>query len=278
LQIGRKTVGRFLRSEIFPEQATPGRKAPRVNKLRAYLQKRWAEGCHNATALYRELKTQGYLGGRSMVGRLVSTFRTPETQYDRKRNQQSAPKAKRRPLSPRQAAMLIAKPAEKLNDAEKQLVTRLEQCCPGIPALQLLVTGFSAVFKNHGPAALQSWIERATATGLAPLPAVERLLGNSHFATNVADLLARFGLPQGVLDLLFGMTFSRHVCSFGFRPEDHIADYFFFLEILPHFKMSGTTLERWSHLRDFLKNSTPPAASSISPCLQGCALVNAPRS
>jgi transposase len=169
LQIGRKTVGRFLRSEIFPERATPRRKAPRVNKLRAYLEKRWAKEHHNTTALYRELKTQGYLGGRSMVARLVSTFRTPETQYHRKRNQQSAPKAKRRPLSPRQAAMLIARPAEKLNDAEKQLVTRLEQCCPGIAALQLPVTGFSAVFKNHDPAALQSWIERATATGLAAI-------------------------------------------------------------------------------------------------------------
>jgi transposase len=169
LQIGRKTVGRFLRSETFPERATPRRKAPRVNKFRGYLEKRWAEGCHNATALYREVQTQGYVGGRSMVARLVSTFRTAETQYHPKRNRQSAPKTKQRQLSPRRAAMLIARPAEKLNDADKQLLRRLEQCCPGMPALHLLVTGFSAVFKNQDPAAFQSWTEQATATGLAPI-------------------------------------------------------------------------------------------------------------
>ena len=112
-KVADRTQGRWQLSALgeFPERATPRRKAPRVNKFRGYLEKRWAEGCHNATTLYRELQINGSGGGRSMVARLVSTFRTPETQYHRKRNQQSAPKAKRRPLLPRQAAMLIARPA-----------------------------------------------------------------------------------------------------------------------------------------------------------------------
>jgi transposase len=169
LQIGRKTVGRFLCSGKFPERATPRRKSPRVNKFREYLERRWAEGCHNATKLYREIQMQGYVGGRSMVARLISTLLTPETKYHRKRSCQAAPKHQQKPLSPRQAAMLIARNPEKLNDSEKQLVTRLARCCPNVAILHPLVAGFSTVFKNQDPAALQTWIEHATAANLPPI-------------------------------------------------------------------------------------------------------------
>jgi len=77
LHMGRKTVGRFLLAGQFPERAKPRRPGPRVNKFRDYLRQRWAEGCHHATKLWREIQSQGYVGGRSMVATLVSTFRTP---------------------------------------------------------------------------------------------------------------------------------------------------------------------------------------------------------
>jgi hypothetical protein len=47
-------------------------------------------------------------------------------------------------------------------------------------------------------------------------------VNHAHFPANVADFLAGFDLPQGVDDLFFGVPFSRHLSSFGFRPEDHI--------------------------------------------------------
>src|SRR3954468_20284509 len=79
LHMGRKTVGRFLLAGQFPERAKPRRPGPRVNKFRDYLRQRWAEGCHHATKLWREIQSQGYVGGRSMVATLVSTFGTPGT-------------------------------------------------------------------------------------------------------------------------------------------------------------------------------------------------------
>jgi transposase len=166
LQIARKTVGRFLRAGQFPERAKARRKGPRVNKFRDYLEKRWAEGCHNATKLWREIQLQGYLGGRSMVGTLVSSFRAPGTKHNRKLGGQIAPGVKCKPLSPRQAAMLIARNPEKLDDAEKQLMTRLEKGCPTVALLHPLVRSFSEVFRAKEAVALQPWIDRAITLGL----------------------------------------------------------------------------------------------------------------
>jgi transposase len=166
LHIGRKTVGRFLRAGLFPERAKPHRPGPRVNKFRDYLQKRWAEGCHNATKLWREIQSQGYVGGRGMVATLVSTFRTPGTKYHRQNSRQSASKPKSKPLSPRQAAMLIARNPESLDDDEQQLITRLERACPTVECLRPLVRSFSEVLLGKEAAALQPWINRANASGL----------------------------------------------------------------------------------------------------------------
>jgi transposase len=186
LHIGRKTVRRFLRSGQFPERATPRRKPPGVNKFRDYLEKRWAEGCHNATKLWREIRTQGYAGGRSMVAKLVSTFRTPNTQNNRKCNQQCMPKAKRKSLSPRQAAMLLARHPEKLTDAEQQLIARIEKCCPAAALLHPLINDFSAVLRNKDPGALQPWIESANASGLPAIKTFSDGLLRDHAAVTAA--------------------------------------------------------------------------------------------
>ena len=166
LHMGRKTVGRFLLAGQFPERAKPRRPGPRVNKFRDYLRQRWAEGCHNATKLWREIQSQGYVGGRSMVATLVSTFRTPGTNYHRQNSRQSTSKPKRKPVSPRQAAMLIARNPEKLDADEQQLITRLERACPTVEFLRPLVRSFSEVLLGKEAAALQPWINRANALGL----------------------------------------------------------------------------------------------------------------
>jgi transposase len=68
-------------------------------------------------------------------------------------------------LSPRQAAMLIARNSEKLDDGEKQLITRLEKVCPTVGLLEPLVRSFSEVLRAKEAIALQPWIDRATASG-----------------------------------------------------------------------------------------------------------------
>ena len=164
LHIERKTIRRFLRAGQFPERAKPHRKPPGVTAFQEYLNRRWAEGCHNATKLWHEIQARGYAGGRSTMARFVFTLRTNGTKYFRKT---MAPRqAKVKPPSPRQAAMLLARRPEKLQPDQQQLLAKLNECCPEIPVLYELTQGFAAVFRDKQSEALLTWLDDARRTGL----------------------------------------------------------------------------------------------------------------
>jgi transposase len=81
LHIQRKTIRRFLRAGRYPERARPQRRPLGINKFQEFLRRRWAEGCHNATKLWREIQGQGYTGGRSTMAKFIATLRVPGTTY-----------------------------------------------------------------------------------------------------------------------------------------------------------------------------------------------------
>ena len=169
LHMERKTVRRLLRAGEFPERAKPHRPPPGISKYEEFLQQRWAEGCHNATKLWREIQTQGYRGARSTMSRFVATLRTPGTKYFRETAAPRQPKAK--PPSPRQAAMLLARRPEKLKSDEQQLLAKLQECCPDVPTLYGLTQGFAEVLRSKRSEALQTWLADADK---AALPEISR--------------------------------------------------------------------------------------------------------
>jgi transposase len=167
LNLARKTVRRYLRAGQFPERAQPPRRATRVATFQSYLEQRWKEGCHNATQLWRELQTRGYTGGRSMVAHLVSSFRTQGTKYFRPRSVGTAPK--RRDLSPRQAAMLMAKRSDDLTANDQELLARLVGTVPEIGTMYTLMKSFGALLREHRSEDLSTWSAAAAASGLPEL-------------------------------------------------------------------------------------------------------------
>jgi hypothetical protein len=74
--LGQRTVKRWLQAGHFPERqrrrAHPGQAAPFAPDLR----ERWAQGCHNATQLYRALRERGYRGCYGSVAALVAPWRS----------------------------------------------------------------------------------------------------------------------------------------------------------------------------------------------------------
>ncbi|MDQ2841952.1 MAG: ISL3 family transposase [Acidobacteriota bacterium] len=164
LQIGRKTVRRFLRAGQFPERAIARRKPPRVNAFKDFLNRRWSEGCHNATTLWHEIQADGYAGGRSMVACFVAALRTKESKYFRRTAHPRQQKIKS--PSPRQAAMLLARPPEKLKLDEQQLLAQLTAACPEISTLHALTQGFVNVFRGKQSEALHNWLAEARTSGL----------------------------------------------------------------------------------------------------------------
>jgi transposase len=188
LHLERKTVRRYLRAGQFPERAFPRRRPPAVAAFREYLEKRWNEGCHNATQLWHEIEKQGYQGKRSMVARFVAVFRCHGTKSSR---QQSAPaKPKRRALSPRQAAMLIAKKPEDLTEDQQTLITKLEKSVPEIATMHTLIKDFRGVLRERKPEGLQEWSTAATACGL---PELQRF--SEGLERDTAAVMAAIQLP-----------------------------------------------------------------------------------
>ena len=162
LHLERKTVRRFLRAGQFPERAQPRRPPPRVSGFQAYLEQRWKEGCHNATQLWHEIEAQGYAGGRSMVARLVSGFRT-------RLSQPVSAKPKHHDLSPRQAAMLMAKRPERLTEDQEGPLGKLTAASPEIAAMNTLMKGFSLLLRESRVQDFPTWTTDAMASGLPEL-------------------------------------------------------------------------------------------------------------
>jgi transposase len=164
LHLDRKTVRRFLLAGRFPERSAPHRHPPRVNAFRDYLQQRWNEGCHNATQLWHEIQGRGYDGGRRMVSELVSEFRTSGAKYSRQLGVQ--PKVKHRDLSPRQAAMLMARRSEDLSAEQQCLLAKLTEASPEIAAMHDLVGEFRTLLRGRREEDLVKWTDHAISSGL----------------------------------------------------------------------------------------------------------------
>ena len=102
LNIERKTVRRWLRSDQFPERKPPSGRRQQVATHGDYLQQRWKEGCHNATRLFQEIRELGYKGSRQMVSRFVSSWS--------KTSGYSAKTTTPERVAPKHAAILVTRP------------------------------------------------------------------------------------------------------------------------------------------------------------------------
>jgi transposase len=160
LGMGPKTIRRWLRRGEFPERKPPHRPPPKVSEFADYLQQRWNEGCHNASRLYQEIRQIGYSGKPAMVRRFVSGWR--------KTGKAKSPEAPQR-ISPKHAAILVTRPADKINDEQKQLLDRIEAQCPEVIDLRKISLGFRAALAGDDSNHLRGWVEGAKHSEFGPV-------------------------------------------------------------------------------------------------------------
>ena len=73
LGISRRTVYRYLGLASPPERRRPRSSRRRLlEPYEPYLLRRWQEGCHNRSRLFREIRDQGYGYGASNVFRFLT--------------------------------------------------------------------------------------------------------------------------------------------------------------------------------------------------------------
>jgi transposase len=149
--VTRTTVRRLLKAEEFPERA-PRRQRSGLDRFRAYLERRWAEGCHNASQLCRELRQQGYGGQRSRVKEYVQPWRA--------KSEPVASKPRRTLPNLRLVAFWLTMPPNKRTPEEQLWVEAATTAHPHVAAAEQLAQQFRQAFSERNPDAFKSWLVR----------------------------------------------------------------------------------------------------------------------
>jgi transposase len=168
--LSRNTVRTYLSTDAFPEQKKRRVAPGQITPFLEYLQRRWREGCHNATQLWRELQERGFRGGRSTVLSVVSAWRA-KLPPEQRRTSGRAPRAKtsRRVPAPRAVVWSLLRKPEDRTREETRFLKRLLELRPEIEAARDLVQEFFGLACRREGSALETWLARAEASGIAAL-------------------------------------------------------------------------------------------------------------
>jgi transposase len=165
-----RTVRKYLRADAFPERKKRAVAPSQLEEYREYLERRWREGCHNATQLWRELREQGFAGGCSIIKHLLCGWRAQLPPEQRRANGKAVREAAEgRAPAPRTLVWWLLGSREKLTEEQVAFLERLKTACPKIATAQELVLEFLAMARRREGDQLEGWVMRAAASGVAEL-------------------------------------------------------------------------------------------------------------
>ena len=160
--ISERTVIRWLAVGHFPEHKRRSRQPSLLDNYLIYLNRRWGEGCHNATQLWREIRQQGYRGSQALVFTYAWRRRRGFQIHTAGEWQPSAIKPiPIRTYSPRKAAVLFVSQPEKLEDETQQDLVAMRQRCLDIRKIYDLAQRFAQMIRQRQVDTFDSWIQAA---------------------------------------------------------------------------------------------------------------------
>jgi transposase len=161
LKMSRMTVYRYLGSEGFPERRATKKRHSKLDSHLLYLHRRWAEGCHNAGQLWREISAQGYGGKEAMVRRYVRRLRTRLHEFPENPKVRTQIRTSFQAPCARQAAWWLLKEGKDLKEEEKQFVTELLARCPEIKAVKEQAEEFWGMVRGREETKFRAWMQSA---------------------------------------------------------------------------------------------------------------------
>lgn len=167
LGMDRRTVRRYLHAPECPQPKPRGKRSSILDPYRDHILARWAEGCHNAAELYREIVRQGYPGSRTIVKDFVATLR------NRARGE---PVIRHVHLGPKQLRRWFTRPQDELGEKERSFLNRILEASPAAREAYTFLQDFRVILAERKADALRSWLERAGKSSLAPVRGFARTL------------------------------------------------------------------------------------------------------
>jgi transposase len=123
-----------------------------------WLDAQWDTGVRNATALWRQLKAQGFRGSLRVTGEWATR---------RRRADQAGVEALQRVPSARTVARLMTTGRDRLTKAETVTVAAIEEGVPALVEAREIVAAFQAMVRAMTPTKLEGWIKRASTSLVA---------------------------------------------------------------------------------------------------------------
>jgi transposase len=164
--VSTRTLRRWERRGGYPER-TDYKRQSILDPFLPHLARRWAEGCHNALGLWRELCAQGFRGSKEIVRYHLSRWRAQlPTHLRYSRGVRTTAPQSLTPPSPRRAAWMLLKVDEELKAEHRAFVESLCGLSPAVAAAGRLAREFSRMVKERQAAALAGWLDEAGHSGL----------------------------------------------------------------------------------------------------------------
>lgn len=190
LGLGRETVGRFLRADVFPEQGRR-RRHSRLEPYQTYLREQWDAGVQDAAGLWRALRARGYSGAASTVRQFLARWRHHPGGQARcgRRPRSAVSTAAPAPActnSPHRTRWLLLRPDLARDATEQHYVERLVERCPPIAQARDLVLQFISLVRNRAAPDLGAWLVAAQRSGIVELRGFARGIRRDEAAVRAA--------------------------------------------------------------------------------------------
>lgn len=161
-----KTIHRYLRAPIPTRRSR--RKKRLLDPYHPYLLKRWNEGCHNATQLWREIQAQGFEGHFTIVLTLIQQFRKagglpPNLRHLAGKTLDAD--SIRQPPSLRTLSSWILKRPENRKEEHEKLIEQIHAAQPKLDATLVLAREFASMIRGRKAEELAPWLKKAEQSG-----------------------------------------------------------------------------------------------------------------
>ena len=164
LEMHRRTVRLFLRSDELPVRQIGFRRSS-LTRFVPFLEKRWAEGCRNATKLWCEIKEQGFPGSDSTVRHFLQSWREPIPE-EAKRGFVNTTGISRQPPSARHTGWLLFRPDLCQKRWQTEYAEELCRSSQEVKTAKNLTAEFYELIKSGKIENLEEWLAQAAESGI----------------------------------------------------------------------------------------------------------------
>ncbi len=167
--MNRTTVMKFAHASEFPEVSKRHRTS-KLDSYKAYIDRRWQEGCHKGTDLIEEIRVDGYRGSRTVAAEYVTKLRHAQCAKGADGRAPQTDNTCRAPLlSAREASWLMMCVPEKLQDRQQRSLEMLLEACSEADTAYKLSKEFVVIVKEKHSERLLPWLDQAKNSGIREL-------------------------------------------------------------------------------------------------------------